>query len=528
MSVRRRRVGRWARLGILVQVVFTVALALVALLLVNWLVGRPGWRQRIDLTEKKLNTLSTATLGVLSRLEEPVTIDVFFRGEEGPLVRVGADVMQRTYRLLVLMASEGGEKIDLHFNDTADPLAIETRRNELRLRGFENCLVVSQGDRREVLRLRGDLAELDPGRPHELGGFVPASIVAFKAEEAIVQGILKLTRGERPHVYFTTGQGERDLYGLEEWSDLGQLQNALLEDGFEVARWNFEQDGPLPEDCAALAVIGPEAPFSEEMFDVVTNYIDTGGRLIAAPHNNPERFDASSLGELLERYGIGMSRGLVLRPYVDAAGQRTVGFEGNLVVRVGPAQMTRHPIMDPLREGGRSVVLTFAREVSVLPGGQPARGATLPLLRSVADAWLDVPPIDFLPDATAEETRAFDLGVISAFVPEGAEAAEALGVQTQSRIVALGSADAFCNKAIEVNADFLRNVFNWAVSRDYRVSISPRDPDLRRLPIGETDALANLTRFCLWGLPGVCLLLGVVTAVMRARGGRPRTARAKS
>ena len=40
------RVGRRARLGILVQVLFTLGLALAALLLVNWLVGRPGWRQR--------------------------------------------------------------------------------------------------------------------------------------------------------------------------------------------------------------------------------------------------------------------------------------------------------------------------------------------------------------------------------------------------------------------------------------------------------------------------------------------------
>jgi hypothetical protein len=216
-----------------------------------------------------------------------------------------------------------------------------------------------------------------------------------------------------------------------------------------------------------------------------------------------------------------MSRGLVLRPYVDAAGQRTVGREETLLVRVGPGQMTRHPIMNPLREGGRSVVFTFTREVTVLPGGQPVRGASLPLLRSAPDAWLDVPPIDFLPDAESEEARAFDLGVISAFVPEGAETVEALDAKTQSRIVALGAADAFCNKAMEVNADFLMNVFNWAVSQDYRVSISPRDPDLRRLPIGETDALARLTRFCLWGVPGVCVLLGVLTGAIRARGGRP-------
>ena len=97
----------------------------------------------------------------------------------------------------------------------------------------------------------------------------------------------------------------------------------------------------------------------------------------------------------------------------------------------------------------------------------------------------------------------------------------------ESRIFAIGTADAFTNRLFDMNVDFLRNVFNWAASREYWVSISSRNPDRRILPLGTTDALAKLTRLALWGLPGLCLLLGIVTAWRRSVGG-PGTASRRS
>ena len=79
--------GRLARLGIGAQVVVSGALALAAVLMVNWLAGRPGLRQRYDLTETSQNTLSTATMGVLRNLPGEVTVDTFLPDIEYPILR---------------------------------------------------------------------------------------------------------------------------------------------------------------------------------------------------------------------------------------------------------------------------------------------------------------------------------------------------------------------------------------------------------------------------------------------------------
>lgn len=513
----RQGVGRGVRFGISLQVLLTVGLALAALLLVNWLAARPGIKQRVDLTERGLNTLSTATAGVLERLEDPVTIDVFFRPEEGPIAGVAGDAMQRVWRLLVLVAQEGGGRVEVRANDMGDRLAVERRLAELKIQGFENCVVVSRGAQRAVLRLNGDLAQFDPGRPRQLGPYEPASIVAFLAEQAIVKGILAVTRGTTQKLYFSSGHGERDLYGSEA-PDLGSLHGLLVEDGFDAGWWSFDEDGPVPDDCAALAIVGPEDPFAEEELQAIEHYVDAGGRLVLAPHNDPARFETSGVGELAAHYGIEFSRGIVLQPFVDRSGETSVGFEGTLVLRIPPDGMANHPITAPLRSGQRSVVLTFAHRVKVAEGGQPQRGATRWLLRSNPDSWLDLPPIDYLPQYDSEAQGPFDVALVSAFVPEDAPLADPLQEQVETRIVALGAADGLCNYAIARNGDFARNLFNWVVSREYRVAISPRDPDLRRLPPERGGAMM---RVALLGLPGVCLVLGVLTAVLRS-GGSPR------
>ncbi|MDP6739100.1 MAG: hypothetical protein QF404_03695, partial [Planctomycetota bacterium] len=92
----------------------------------------------------------------------------------------------------------------------------------------------------------------------------------------------------------------------------------------------------------------------------------------------------------------------------------------------------------------------------------------------------------------------------------------------QARIVVLGSSMAFTNGAFRYNQDLLRNVFNWVLDREYRLSISARNPDVRLIPVDKRETALPLLSRLAWGyLPGLCLLLGVLVAFLRARGGAP-------
>ncbi|MDA1266738.1 MAG: hypothetical protein O2816_16790, partial [Planctomycetota bacterium] len=92
--------GALSRLGIRFNVLLASGLALAAVLMVNWLVSRPGTSRSFDLTEKEQNQLSTATRGVLDRLPGRVTIDVFFRLPDEQVLRpVAGAAMDRCRRL---------------------------------------------------------------------------------------------------------------------------------------------------------------------------------------------------------------------------------------------------------------------------------------------------------------------------------------------------------------------------------------------------------------------------------------------
>ena len=147
--------------------------------------------------------------------------------------------MQRTMRMLQLVQDQSEGRVTVDVVDTTDAEAWAQRALELRIQGFGNGLVISCGGRRVVLDLDGDLAQFRDG-PTAAEGYVPPSVVAFTAEESIVEGILDVTRGEVLHVYFTSGSGEPDIAEADPDSPegYGQFAEGLRREGFVLLPWS--------------------------------------------------------------------------------------------------------------------------------------------------------------------------------------------------------------------------------------------------------------------------------------------------
>ncbi len=504
------------------QLALNVALALVAALFAIWLAGRPGIRLRYDMTEKGTNTLSTATIGVLGRLEVPLVIDVFWRGEDAPLDVVAPAAMDRVWRLLQLLLVEAGGRIEIRSHTEDARETIETRMRELKLYGYENCLVVSNGDRREVVPFRGGLVDFDPGNPNR-NAFQPAAIRSFPAEEALVKAILSVTRGEQQKVYFTTGQGERELED-DSPRGLSILQHALGEEAIECVAWDWHRTSEVPGDCAAIAILAPETAFPPGQREAILGWYDRGGRLVIAAHEDPELLERSDVTELLQAAGMDVGPGVVMNEGIDSLGNRSLEPEYVVLLVVGPRGMAKHPITDPLRQAGRSIVVSRAHPVLVRRQPESPRvGASVPLLQTEAPAWLDLPPFTYFPEQEREETGPFTIGAVSRFLPGSEEAgAKPLDERKEARLAAFGSVGVFENDRADHDADFARNVFRWITARDWRVSVSTRDPDERRLPVHQPGVMAKVSRFALVWVPLFCLALGVLTAYLRSRSGPAR------
>jgi hypothetical protein len=350
--------------------------------------------------------------------------------------------------------------------------------------------------------------------------------VEFAAERALISAMLKVTRGAAREVYFIVGHGEREVDDTTS-SGLSELDRQLAQDGLGVSRWNPLTDGPIPEDCACLALIGATDALSDELLDSIEAWVRSGGRLVLVPHPEDAVLATSRVGELSARFGIEIQEGIVCQPVVDPqTGRLSVGDPKVSSFAVSPHNMAGHPLVLPIKRAERSFVVSGTHPVRRT--AQPAGGVTSPLFFSSAESWVDGfqpgrtgPTLDFRPDPALEATgRRFELALASMFPPVDAAPQPAMEEKPQARLVVLGSSMAFTNGAFRYNQDLLRNVFNWVLDREYRLSISARNPDVRLIPVDKRETALPLLSRMAWGyLPGLCLLLGILVASLRARAG---------
>ncbi len=523
---RLRSTSRSTRVWIGLQVAGMLVLAVTAVALVTWLSERRGLRVRFDLTAAKQSTLSPETIEILGRLSAPIEVDIFFRPGEGSLQGVVRDVQERMNTLLVLARDGAPGKVQITPHAISGGIGAgfaraQDRMRELGLLQVEpgGVIVVSQGARRASLQLRGDLADLDPGYPGDREQpAAPARIVSFRGEEAFVGAVLKLGDGSKPKVVFLTGHGERDVLGADE-RGLTRLVHELEIDGFEVQTWSAAGQKPLPEDCAAIAWIGPEQPLATGEFEELSRFVESGGALVVAP-GTKEIQGRDALPSFLARYGIRVeSRGWIAQVQIGSTGAPITGDPRCGLIYVGGVGLSAQALTDALRRADRRVVLPFPKSLEI--GKPPTGGVVLPLLRTSEDCWRDMPDVNDQPDWLPQSTESrgpFIVGIESKFsplwpLPEGRALPE--GARPECRVICLGAAEAFSNLAFDTNRDLLLSIFNHAAAREFRVNVVKRNVEERRIDLGSASALATVHWIAVIVIPGACLALGLFTAWKR-------------
>ena len=523
--------GRALRLRIALQVGLTTLLAALAASLLVWIAERPGLRARVDWTRSGQNTLDPASRSVLERLRDDVDIDVFFTPMADYLGPVAFDVQKRTLDLLVLLRDASGGKVRIREFDVATAAgkdAATARMQQIALREIPSggVVVVSLGARHGVLRVRGDLADIDPGDPlGQSGPPRPPRVLLFRAEEALVSALLQVGQDQTLRALFTTGHGEPDLEGVG-LDGLSDLRTALVGSGYQVDRWNGERSGKIPDACDLLAIVGPEQPFTPLEIESIREFVESGGRLVAAPGRNAVAGDGG-LQALLLPYGIRIvTDGVVASPRATISGQPLTGIPECALVRVWSGGMAGASLVtEALRRADRHVDMPFSR--SLLRAPTPPGGSILTILQTGDETWRDLEPSGTGHDwrKTPEEERGpFAVGM-TVVLPTTRPAHKAPGgakpgadsVQPETRIVCLGSSGAFSNQNSEVDLDLVLAGFDWAASRDFRVHVSPRSQASRRIDLGVGSALSNVYLIAVVLLPGLCLGLGCLTWWRRRR-----------
>jgi hypothetical protein len=315
--------------------------------------------------------------------------------------------------------ARASDKVTARYLDfTTQPTTVKefARAAKRSLTDISDSLVLQYGDRVRVIH-SSDLVSREE---------TPAGVAAtgrFEGEKVVTKALDDLV-AERGLVYFAEGFGERRITesGREGFAQAAGQVSAV---GFRVASLDLTGAKEVPANCAILVIAGTEKRYSPGASDVVTRYVEGGGRL--ALLLDPPK-GAVPLAELLKRYGLSV-------PNVEkllAPNRPELGPE---VVQVDISRK-----VDFARRWPREMILFLtAGEVEI---ATPPPNAPYEVIR--------------LASASGAEGEGEGACVIAAVRPKGAAKGPKLIVCTD--------VDAFSNQVLRQlpsNGQLLANVLTW-------------------------------------------------------------------
>ncbi len=483
-------------------------LVLALLLLVNYLSFRHY--QRWDWTRSHLYTLSAKSLSILEGLDRDVDVIVFM-DDQSPLYEPARE----------LLARYGAASPRIHVS-YVDPLRNPARAQQLVQKyDVQRAAVVFESGKDKRVVEATDLADYDYSAMQQGGA---PQMKGFKGEQKFTSAIVDLVEAKKPSILFTTGHGEPSLDSFD-GRGFGRLQRFLGTDNFSVEEWASLGKTAVPPGTDLIVAAGPTQPFVRPELDLLSKFLDGGGRVLVLFDPNlaaSGRVADTGLAQWLEAWGIKAQDDIVVDPtnLLPLFGAETI-FAGNYGV---------HPITDALRQARVPVVFSLAR--SVVAGTAP-KGATLTeLVKTSAGGWGET-DLDHLDQPLKKDPQDIAgpvaLGValeLNAPPPPSPPADDDMPAPTpppapagpKGRLVVYGDSDFATNAQLDQpgNATLIANTLNWMVQRESHLGIAPKEPEQVRLSLTQQE-LSRDFWLLVAGLPLAALAAGIFTTVRRRR-----------
>ncbi|MEN9569083.1 MAG: hypothetical protein RL172_314 [Bacteroidota bacterium] len=266
---------------------------IVVLLVVNWLASR--FHTRVDFTNEKRFTLSGSTKSILKNLEGTVDITVLLTGD---IKSEFKKLSTSTKELLENFKNYGGNKIQYRFELPADGVndslkaVIYDSLVAMGLRPTNQQVQVKEGEGKNqrqvfpgaIVQYQGKSIAVDL-----LQGQVQKSVFnsddlldkqSLNSAEALLEfkfanAIQKLTQSQVPIVAYAYGNGEPE-FGYPPVNSVFET----LGRNFIVDTVNIRSQPVISADYAAVVIVKPVEPFSDDDKFKLDQYVMNGGRLL--------------------------------------------------------------------------------------------------------------------------------------------------------------------------------------------------------------------------------------------------------
>ncbi|HJU28431.1 MAG TPA: Gldg family protein [Candidatus Binataceae bacterium] len=322
------------------------------------------------------------------------------------------------------------------------------------------------------------------------------------SENALTNGILKLTRASSKTVCFTYGEGEADVNDTQSPSGFGAFKQSLEGENYQIQRINLATVDKIPDVCTQLIIAGPTRPLLPHAIDTINTYLTHDGRALVMmrPPRPDKDVDETAMAKWLENWGVEAGNNIVVDQVVRLFAGPALGLDP-LVNTYAP-----HPITASF---DKQTVFPMSRTVEPIANLKPGL-TVIPLARTSDSSWAETDLVGLF----EKQTAAFGHGDVKGpvTVADVVDAnLEQLGLgRGSARLVVFGDTDFANNQYIEnfFNRDFIMNAVDWLAGEANSISIRPRTLRASRfqLTIGEFDVVFVMSVLL---LPELLLIVGI-------------------
>ncbi len=322
-------------------------------------------------------------------------------------------------------------------------------------------------------------------------------------EEALTNGILRVTKAGKKVACFLEGHGEADPDDATKAGGYGKFKTALEGEGFEVKKLLLATQPSVSKDCSLLVVAGPERPLLPHEVQAINDYLKNGGRALVTfrvPRPNSD-IDETALAALIDQWGVKAGDNVV----VDQVLRLFAGPALGLTPLVNDYGV--HPITQDFTH---RTVFPMTRSVDPAKGLGAGLSVT-PIAMTSKTSWAETDLAGIFERQEAKLDAADQRGPVDVADAVTADLKKLKWGDGETRLVVFGSTEFADNQYLNefFNRDLALNSADWLVGEASQIAIRPRSMRASRFRL-TVDQFNIVFVLSVLLLPELLLIIGIV------------------
>ncbi len=440
-------------------VVYSVGF-IVLLVAINYILALH--HRRIDLTAERVFSLSPQSLKVVRSLKQPLKLYCFAQGGHNGQ----AEALYEAY-------SYASPEISFEVVDPEKHPEIANRYNVSAI----NTTHIQYGNQ--------------------------GTNVTDLSEQAITNGIIKVTSTGTKTACYLEGHGEPGLDDMDSADGFGRAKRALEGENYAVTPMTLTDKPAVPSDCSLVIVAGPIRPLFPHELDAINDYLKKSGRvLIMLRPPQPNRpGEETALVNFLGQWGLEVGDDIVLDRELHLFSGPTLGLAP--IVELYPP----HPITASFN---RRTLWPMVR--SIEPQKETKAGLQVWPLAQTSDSSIAAFNLDAIfkqqKFAASPKDRKGPITVADVVAANLSQLGWGKG---EARMIVFGDTDFADNGNFEqlFNQDFFLNAVDWLLGQNATIAIRPREVRASRVSL-TVDQFNQVFVASVLVLPELLMILGIV------------------